>query len=387
MTKLTGVPAAHRHNGRMKIFPLWHYRRWLPPRHPFLEDWAVPVLTGLYLAIFWLSLLWPDQAPERLLVGTLVSMAFVAATFRGLWHTDWGAYVYVAAMAALCYLTLPFTEAGIVFLFASIAFLAYVRHWKLSLLVQVTVTGLAAYQGYVLGFHGLFIVITVLLIVFGGTLDFLFHRYVDQQSMLLKSQDEAEHLARTAERERIARDLHDLLGHTLSGIRVKAELAGRLIGQKPEQATQEIADIEQLARSSLQQVRATVSGYHEGGIALEINAARSLLSAAGINFRPVTTEAVPARLESTLAFVLREGVTNIVRHAYATVVDLTLSRDDEVLTLSLLDNGVGLSGTPGNGMQGIRTRVRSEGGHVQWKSKNPGTRMQITLPVQEADYA
>ncbi len=371
----------------MKTYPWWYFRRWLPARHPFIEDWAAPVVISLYLAIFWLSLLWPDREPERLLVGSLVSLVFVGLAFRGLWHTDWGAYVYVAAMAALCYLTLPFTEAGIVFIFAGMALMAYARHWWVSFLVQLLVTGLAAWQGYVLGFHGLFIVITVLLIVFGGTLDFLFHRYVDQQSALLKSQDEAEQLARTAERERIARDLHDLLGHTLSSVRVKAELAERLLSREPERAAAEIRDIEQLARSSLQQVRATVSGYHEGGIAMEINAARNLLTAAGVQFRPITAETVPTRLEPTLALVLREGITNVVRHARATAVDLTLSREQNRLWLRLQDNGEGLKGSSGHGMQGIRTRVRSEGGQAHWTVNEQGTLMEVMLPVQEADYA
>lgn len=370
----------------MKTYPWWYYRRWLPAQHAFIEDWAALVVICLYLVIFWLSLLWPDRAPERLLVGTLVSLAYVGFAFRGLWHRDWGAYVYVLAMAALCYLTLPFTEAGIVFIFASMALMAYARRWWLSLLVQLTVTGLAAWQGYVLGFHGLFIVITVLVLVFGGILDFLFHRFVEQQLVLLKSQDEAEQLARTAERERIARDLHDLLGHTLSSVRVKAELAERLLAQQPDRAAAEIRDIEQLARSSLQQVRATVSGYHEGGIAMEINAARNLLTAAGIQFRPVTGETVPARLEPTLALVLREGVTNVVRHAEATAVDLTLSREQNRLWLRLQDNGRGLNGGAGNGMQGIRTRVRSERGEVHWRTNQQGTLMEIMIPVEEADY-
>ncbi|MEX1057651.1 MAG: histidine kinase, partial [Natronospirillum sp.] len=355
----------------MKHFPYWHYRRWLPVRHPLVEDWAVPVLITLYLSIFWISLVWASASSERLWTGVAVSVVFVAMAFRGFWHTDWGAYVYSGAMACLCYLTLPLTEAGIIFIFFSIGFLAHTQRWGWSVVFLSTVTLIAAWQGYQLGFHGLFLIITVLLIVFGGTMDYLFHRYLEQQNALLRSQDDAEHMARTAERERIARDLHDLLGHTLSGIRVKAELAGRLMALEPQQAATQVAEIEQLARSSLQQVRAAVSGYHEGGIALEINAARNLLSSAGIQFRPLAGSEVPARLENTLASILREGVTNIVRHAHATEVSFALNETADRLTFTLTDNGEGMSGVPGNGMTGIRARARSEAGLARWYN-NPG---------------
>ncbi|MCH8550720.1 MAG: sensor histidine kinase [Natronospirillum sp.] len=373
----------------MKDFPLWHYRRWLPTEHPLPEDRLVVYGILFYLSVFWLGMLWPGLAPERILVALLVSLVFTGLVFRGYWHADWGVYVYMSAVASLCYLTLPFSQASIIFLFSPGFELKHGRLW-LSLLVQTLLAFGVALQAWwmdALLFDGLFLAIILLLVLIRCAGDFFWTRYMDQQKALLKSQDEAEHLARTAERERIARDLHDLLGHTLSGIRIKAELANRLMADRPEQAANEVREIEKLARDSLQQVRATVSGYHEGGIALEINAARSLLSSAGIHFRPVTTDAVPARLESTLAAVLREGVTNIVRHAHATEVDLSLVRDRSAMTLRLDDNGQGRrGGSPGNGMHGIQARARAVGGLATWQDLKPGTRLQMVLPLQEGDY-
>lgn len=353
-----------------------------------MEDWLVPVVIALYLTIFWLGMLWPGLTPERLVLATLTSLVFVGLVFRGYWHEDWGVYVYMAAVASLCYLTLPFSLASIVFLFSPGIELRHGRFW-LSLLVQVLLAGGVALQAWsmeMLEFNSLWLAIILLLVVTRSAGDFFWTRYLAQQKALLKSQDEVEHLARTAERERIARDLHDLLGHTLSGIRVKAELAGRLLAEQPRRAEDEIQEIEQMARRSLQQVRATVSGYHEGGIALEINAARNLLSSAGMDFRPVTTDAVPPRLESTLAAVLREGVTNVVRHSGATEVTLSLVREQDRLTLTLEDNGQGGAGPAGNGMHGIQSRARSVGGVASWQELSPGTRLQLTLPVQEGDY-
>ncbi|WP_167855973.1 sensor histidine kinase [Natronospirillum operosum] len=373
----------------MKEYPLWHYRRWLPGSHPGLEDWVLPLGIAFYLLIFWLGMLWPSVSPERVLVGLLVSIVFIGLVFRGFWHDDWGVYVYMVAVGSLAYITHPFSMTGLIFLFSP-GFELKNRSIGVAVAVQMgMVAGFVGLlwwleSGY---FHGLFIAVMLTLVVSRTVADFYFFRYVEQQQALLRTQDEAEHHARRAERERIARDLHDLLGHTLSGIRVKAELAGRLLADSPDRAGQEIQEIEQLARSSLQQVRATVSGYHEGGVALEINAARNLLSSAGMTFRPVTTEAVPPRLESTLAAVMREGVTNIVRHSGATEVRLELTHERHQMRLTLDDNGQGMNGGEvGHGMRGIRSRASSAGGVVSWRQLNPGTRLQLVLPVEDSDY-
>lgn len=353
-----------------------------------MEDWAVVMMILFFLSIFWVGLLWPDVSQERLIVGLAISVVFTVLVFRGMWHTDWGVHVYMLAISSLCFLALPFTPAGVVFLFNPGFEASKKRLLTSSLLRTLTTLGAIglSYSLDMLYFDGLFVSIVMLLVLFSFGGDYFYVRYMAQQEALLKSQDDVETLARTAERERIARDLHDLLGHTLSGIRIKAELAGRLVEADAQRAGNEIRQIEQMARTSLQQVRATVSGYHEGGIAMEINAARNLLSSAGIEFRPVTTEQVPARLESLLAFVLREGVTNIVRHANATEVDMSLARTGDVLTLTLADNGDGLKGEPGQGVTGIKVRARAEGGHAFWRPGSPGTVMEVSLPVEESDY-
>lgn len=378
-------------NGLMKSqLPLWDFRRWLPARHALMEDWAVLMMILFFLSIFWVGLLWPGVSQERLIVGTAISLAFVLFVFRGMWHDDWGVHVYSVALFCLCYFALPFTSASVVFLFNP-GFEASKQRLLTSSVLRAIATLFAIWLTYSLDqlyFDGLFVSIIMLLVLFSFGGDYFYVRYVAQQDALLKSEDEVEALARTAERERIARDLHDLLGHTLSGIRIKAELAGRLMDTDSQRAADEIRQVEQMARASLQQVRATVSGYHEGGIAMEINAARNLLSSAGMEFRPVTTEQVPNRLESLLAFVLREGVTNIVRHANATEVDLSLSRKGDVLNLTLADNGDGLKGEPGHGVTGIKVRARAEGGVARWRSScsYPGTVMEVSLPVKESDY-
>lgn len=361
---------------RLSAYPWWHYKAWLPDDHPFFLDWMVPGMLSVHLAVFWLGLLWPGISIERLTLGLTVTIASPVLLFAGLWQKGAGRLFFVAAMLAICLYTLPYTEAGYVFLLFSLTFLSRARQKLYAFFVQFLVVSVAVGYGYHIEISGLLLTIVFFLAVFGGLMDEVFIRYIDQHQALLKSQNEAEELARTAERERIARDLHDLLGHTLSGIRIKAELAERLLERDPVRARQEMKDIEKAARESLQQVRAAVSGYHLGGLALEINSARNILSSAGVRFVADTDAPVPAELEPVLGQVLREGVTNIVCHANASEAQLTILHQDGRLLMLLRDNGCGFSGPAGNGIMGIRTRVQAAGGMVRWHSDG-GTVMTV----------
>lgn len=163
--------------------------------------------------------------------------------------------------------------------------------------------------------------------------------YALQSAELAASRDEARRLAVVAERERIARDLHDLLGHTLTAVAVKADLAGRLIDADPARAKAEIEDIRRTARSALADVRSALTGMRSTRLATELATARRALDSAGI---ALTLEGVPPALppaaETALAFVLLEGVTNVVRHAQARQcrVDFGLARD--AVTLLIRDS-------------------------------------------------
>lgn len=337
-------------------------------------------MLAIHLSVFWLGLLWPEITVERIALGLTLTVVGPVLLFIGLWQKHVSRVLFVLLMLGICLYTLPYTEAGYVFMLFSLTLLSRAQRKVLAFLLQLTVVSIAVAYGYYLSFSGLLLIIVFFLAVFGGMMDEVFIRYIDQHQALLKSQSEAEELARTAERERIARDLHDLLGHTLSGIRVKAELAERIMERDPQRARQEMKDIEKAARESLQQVRAAVSGYHLGGLALEINSARSLLSSAGVRFLADTDAPVPAELEPVLGQVLREGVTNIVCHAHATEAHLTIARQDGRLILELRDNGSGLNGPSGNGIMGIRSRVQAAGGMVRWRS-DKGTTMVVSFTL------
>jgi two-component system sensor histidine kinase DesK len=201
---------------------------------------------------------------------------------------------------------------------------------------------------------------------------------------LRRADQEIERLATLAERERIGRDLHDLLGHTLSVVVVKAELAGRLVRVNADRAAVEIGDVERIARDALGEVRAAVTGYRAGGLAAELARTRQALSAAGVEARIDTTvSAVPAAHESVLALAVRECVTNVVRHAGAAETTITVHDGPGEVVLQVTDDGRGTRGPEGSGLTGMRERVSALGGSVRIEAGNGarGTRVTVTLPL------
>jgi two-component system sensor histidine kinase DesK len=198
---------------------------------------------------------------------------------------------------------------------------------------------------------------------------------------LRMAQDEVERLAKLAERERIARDLHDLLGHTLSVIVLKSELAQKLMTRDPARAQQEIAEIERISRQGLADVREAVTGYRSSGLAAEIEHVRETLTAAGID---TTIEArslhlAPAQ-ETALSLALREAATNVIRHAAATKCNIRFYAADGSALMEVQDDGRGGEAPFGNGLSGMRERINALGGAMQRETAN-GTRLMISVPL------
>ncbi|MEU6663309.1 sensor histidine kinase [Streptomyces sp. NPDC046821] len=181
-------------------------------------------------------------------------------------------------------------------------------------------------------------------------------------------------LAANEERLRLARDLHDLLGHSLSLITLKSELAGRMLPGEPEKAAQQVADIEQVSRQALVDVREAVTGYRRPRLGAELAGARAALAAAGIeaDVPPDAPDGLPAEQEAALAWTLREAVTNAVRHSGARRCTVSVTRretlDGPVVELTVEDDGAGAAGggvTPGNGLTGLRERIEAVGGTLE----------------------
>jgi two-component system sensor histidine kinase DesK len=239
------------------------------------------------------------------------------------------------------------------------------------------------------GWPNTFIAIFLIIVIGGGNIFFASQHRAEHK--LRAALEENVALAAVAERERIARDLHDVLGHTLSVIVLKAELAGRLVHLDPARATAEIADVEKTARTALAEIREAIGGYRSRGLAAEIEAARLTLDAAGVTLVAESSQTPTATLspqeETALALVLREAVTNIVRHARATTCRLRFITDAGHRSLVVEDDGQHAVAREGNGLRGMRERVESLGGQFSMErgiAQDRGTRLIVELPFREA---
>jgi two-component system sensor histidine kinase DesK len=203
---------------------------------------------------------------------------------------------------------------------------------------------------------------------------------------LIAARAEVARLAVADERARFARDLHDLLGHSLSVIALKAQLAQKRLPHDPETAAADVADIEAVTRDALREVRQAVSGYHRPALDAELEGARTALGAAGIETtidRPAVT--LPPDVEAVLAWTVREAATNVIRHSGARHSAIRLVGALDHATVEVVDDGHGANGTgsSGTGLIGLETRVREAGGRLEAgpRDDGPGFRVCAVVPV------
>lgn len=214
---------------------------------------------------------------------------------------------------------------------------------------------------------------------------------LERDAALRLSHDEVRRLAALAERERIGRDLHDLLGHTLSMVALKSDLAARLIERDPAAARGEIVEVSRVAREALAQVRRAVSGIRAAGLAAELASAKLLLETDGIAFDyrfddGFAGSALPAGVESVLAMSVREAATNIQRHARARHAHASFGLEDGEAVLRIDDDGRGGAIVPGNGLSGMRERVEGLCGRLRvGAGEERGTRLEVRVPLAAND--
>jgi two-component system sensor histidine kinase DesK len=236
-------------------------------------------------------------------------------------------------------------------------------------------------EGWLLHINPIALTLTAFLMGVVGVSNAFIARQKRADIKLRMAHEEIEQLAAVAERERIARDLHDVLGHTLSVIVLKAELAGRLIERDPQRAAQEIADVEKTARTALSEVRAAIGGYRSQGLPAEMELARNTLQAAGVALACESPlPQLRAAEETVLCLAVREAVTNIVRHAQATHCRMRFTTSaDGYHNLFISDDGAHPKLQEGNGLRGMRERVQSLGGRLSITT-DPGVTLLIELP-------
>ncbi len=355
--------------------------RLLPKNSEF--NWAY--FSAFYFAFFLIDPLMSHYSPLKWFFTILGTIAFLLLYFGMFWVNDQRAKLHVLGMVALGVAYTPYNGgADTFFVFAAAISPFRVENeadaikWLLAVEAVIVLCWRGFHQGI------LYLVFAVGLTALVGVTNLHFAQRMRANKKLLRAQEEIEHLAKVAERERIARDLHDVLGHTLSVIALKSELAGKLIERDPQGAGKEIGEVGQISRQALAEVRDAIRGYRAKGLAAELAYAKTTLETAGLAVQcdAATTLQLPALQESVLALAVREAVTNVVRHAHAKTCRLRIEQQNGSCRLEIQDDGLGCSGGEGNGLRGMRERVEMLGGTLARESKF-GTKLTITLPTKE----
>ncbi|WP_326552090.1 sensor histidine kinase [Micromonospora sp. NBC_01813] len=233
------------------------------------------------------------------------------------------------------------------------------------------------------------VVILVLLIAITSGVQVAIYNQIDTSMQLLQARAELTQLAVAKERLRIARDLHDILGQRLSAVTLKADLAARMVDTAPQRAVIEMAEVAEVARDALAEVRAAVSGYRKVSLAVEAQSAEALLQASGV---VVTVRGalhdLPEPVEECAAWLVREAATNILRHARARRCAIAVTRDDGRFVLEVHDDGVGAglpeSPAPGTGLTGLAERVQLVGGDLSVGPRDGWFVLRAELPQTPA---
>jgi two-component system sensor histidine kinase DesK len=321
------------------------------------------VVTFGSLAVF-LPLYWRAWCgPRAQLPAVTTAIALLGLLTLAL-NSSWSYVIYAACLVPFC--ARGWRGAG----------------WLALLLAALYATALAS--GY---FSPVSALVATVMTATLGALNMLVRSNHERDAELRLTQEEVRRLATAAERERIARDLHDLLGHTWSLVAVKAELARKLMVHDSAAAARELADIEQVARQSLSQVREAVSGMRAPALAAELASARLMLEAAHIRFEHSGLDDPPALApdaEAALALGLREAVTNVQRHARAQRVQVRLHASGEGAELEVHDDGRGTAqpARRGNGLAGMEERLAAIGGRLLLESApGQGTRLRLRVPL------
>jgi len=331
--------------------------------------WLGVAGTCVFSAIYvWLVLMWADLREGRREIGISIALAAIALGLTLGINPNWGyLFTYVVACAALS------TPSSFGF----------------STVIVCAVIGAgAAVAGGGGGGDAVGVGASTLGV---GLLLTLMRDLRVRNAELNRARAELARTAVAAERERFARDLHDLLGHSLSVIAIKAELAGRLLPDAPARAASEVADLEEVARCALREVRDAVSGYRRPTLEGELEGARMALAAAGIIAEiEHATEAFSPEVEAVLAWAVREGATNVIRHSGARHCEVRLRGGRGEVAVEILDDGRGAEeASPcGNGLTGLRERAAAVRGRLEaGAGTGGGFRLAVSVPLTAGELA
>jgi two-component system sensor histidine kinase DesK len=364
--------------------PRWKLRTWKAVIGDKDHGWS-PLLWVLYLGFFIIDPVL-SHASLRIWALDLAGAAVFLILYFGLFFLENPyALAHIGGMVLLGVFYQKINAGACTFLIFACAMLPFCVETQAAAFFGIAAIGvIGGIQGLVLHLDGPRMFYSTLFPVLIGTGNTFFAERARMNRKLRKANEEIENLAKVAERERIARDLHDVLGHTLSVITLKSELAGKLIDRDPDRAGQEIREVEQISRQALSDVRDAIRGYRSKGLVAELAQAKSTLETAGliVHVDAATSMQLPPMQESVLSLAVREAVTNVVRHAQARTCRLRIEQQNGTCRLEVADDGQGFTSLEGNGLRGMRERVEMLGGTMERRNKS-GTTLSVTLPIKE----
>jgi two-component system sensor histidine kinase DesK len=343
---------------------------WFPWINLIWSVWLF--VTPFYAYDFYGKWLWP----------TLASYAMFLVLFQR-FHYGNGRLPIALAIAALGFALLPWNPGSQSYIIYACAFFPFCMGARNSMLSIVALLAAFSVAWHAAGIPMVYMISAMIAGPVVGLFNIGMRQKMHTNAQLRLGHEEVRRLAALAERERIGRDLHDLLGHTLSLVALKSNLASRLVGHDPVAARKEMDEVSDVARDALAQVRRAVSGIRAAGLAAELASARLLLESDGVRFSYDLEEvALSAEQETVLALAVREAVTNIQRHARADGATVSLCSRDRQVSLRIEDNGRGGAIVPGNGLCGMRERIESLGGRLRVDATpGQGTHIEIVLPL------
>jgi len=365
----------------------------LLPRN--LNEQFSPYVWLIYLPLFFVPVIIFHQNPMDWVLTAVASLAFLGLYFHAYWVKSQNVIYHIGAIILIGTLaTFVTATACTLFIYAG-AFCSKLNPLKYAVSVLIGLLLWIIAISWVFEFEVYFYMPALTFSLIVGILNIYQCALYQNKQELILSRKETQRLAQIAERERIARDLHDLIGHTFSVITLKADLAGRLIdkGQDKnlEKARIEIKQLEEISRNALSQVREVVSGYRSSDLLSELANAKNVFGSVDIKFEYQFENIHEQQIDldsvsnKELAIVLRELVTNIIKHAKASHVTVTIKHADGMIVLAIQDDGQGFehSRHKGFGIKGIEERIKELQGFVNIKTggEYSGTLSEIALPM------
>ena len=360
-----------------------------------------PYVWLIYLPLFFLPVIYYHHSSWQLVATAAITLAFLLVYFHCFWVNTSIKILHIFVVIVLGVIAAFITPTACTLFIYAAGMCQALNNTRLAYTVLAINLATVALISWLFTYEVYFYLPALVFSLLTGITTIYQQALNDKKRELILSRQETQRLAKIAERERIARDLHDLIGHTFSVITLKADLAGRLLDKGTDndlqKARSEIKQLETISRDALSQVREVVSGYRSSDLLSELANARNIFAGIDVEFDYQLVELRESQLNQDmvtnkeLAIVFRELVTNIIKHANASKVMVTLNKHQQGLLLSVQDNGKGMPADAsqehgfGNGLKGINERISKLQGWVKLNEAPalPGTLSQIYVPLTE----